>query len=426
MKCSLKSAMSWTLGILLAGGAITGIAIRRHSHSLRQPGCVLYAPESKTFDDPWPPIPTPPPPLPSPIPRAPQPHVIEFSAVPTPPPPLPTSMPKPRVPWAPQRPSYDSGLYEAAMSAFLNALEAEGLSSRQQSLVLVAPEGEWLAAHQPQLAVSATVFGRILTSVKALETWSPDYRFKSEIYEVGSLDGTTLSGSLWVQGAMDPLWVDDPEPLIERIEALGIQQVTKGLMLVKPGYRGEAAPWIMGRSLLNQLNLEDHPSHQLSINRSLGVMNQLPPQASLLVRHVSPPLTEVLNRQHITGNEQITELLVTYLQQVRPIDYDLGADTLATAEMIVAALQHLQEQVSSLSQILVEVGTSEALAVGELPLGTLVDSSRTLNQGEVLLGQLPNGIIFVLVNQGGDPQRLQVLQDRFLNDVMLLDQFQSR
>ena len=66
-------------------------------------------------------------------------------------------------------------------------------------------QGETLFAIQPHLRLAPASTLKLLTSAAALETFGPDHRFETRLYQEGALteDGT-LNGHLYIRGGADP------------------------------------------------------------------------------------------------------------------------------------------------------------------------------------------------------------------------------
>ncbi len=419
MRHQVLTALAGILGLAVVGGSLAYFGSSRSEADFIV-DVDSYHGIPATTEDPWPPIPTPPPPLPTPTPfpvptlPVPFPPKAGLSQVPTPPPPLPTPTAKPGSFEYSQSPLTQSSptLYTAVLDAYLMSLDTRGFNRRQQSIVLASASGHWLAAHRPHLAIETPVFDRIWTSLAALRTWQPDHRFEMRVFEVGSLEGTTLDGNLMIEGELDPLLLSaEPNGLVHHLQALGIRRVTDGVHWVQSGYHGQKVTWLKVQALKSAL------SDELDLGNGMGVLSSRHHAAAPLIRHISPPLVDILYSQHDLQDPQITDLLTANLSP-RP-------DTLLSSEIALDVLAQLHMGTEGkLGQILPEMGMSTSLGGSrDIPLGTLIEAGSLTGEvrGLASVGQLPNGLLFVMVNQGSDLDELASLQDRFLNDVMLVN-----
>jgi D-alanyl-D-alanine carboxypeptidase/D-alanyl-D-alanine-endopeptidase (penicillin-binding protein 4) len=100
-----------------------------------------------------------------------------------------------------------------------------------------------LGAREPTLALNADVplnpasLVKLLTTYTALETLGPAYRWKTEVYAAGTLEGGTLSGHLILKGAGDPkLTLEQFWLLLRSVRERGIRDLDGDLVLDRSAF----------------------------------------------------------------------------------------------------------------------------------------------------------------------------------------------
>ncbi len=133
---------------------------------------------------------------------------------------------------------------------FFTSLSATDLTSQVYALaqrpvlkgsswaaVAAHTQGEMLFSVQPDLRLAPASTLKLLTSAAALETFGPDHRFETRIYQEGIIDENgTLNGHLYIRGGADPTLGSDrtagsmkwPQLLqlwSEKIRSAGIKKI---------------------------------------------------------------------------------------------------------------------------------------------------------------------------------------------------------
>ncbi|MDX2272332.1 MAG: hypothetical protein NW237_10355 [Cyanobacteriota bacterium] len=176
----------------------------------------------------------------------------------------------------------------------------------------------------------------------------------------------------------------------------------------------QASPAPLMASLIHQVDwLRHHELHDyLELDASgWGALRSSDQPGSLVM-----PLQDILFEHNLTHRPVALANGAGYL----------AADTTAhiPAMTLASLLQNLIRESGSLSTIFPEAGVGTSpLSQRFLPLGTVAKAGSDGRTNLALVGQLPNGLIFVLLNQGERAEDLTILrqaQDRLLRDFMLL------
>ena len=93
-----------------------------------------------------------------------------------------------------------------------------------------------VVSHQPQRPMSPASTMKLVTTFAGLELLHPDYRWKTEAYADGKIDGGVLQGDLVLKGYGDPkITVEQFQELIARLRATGLSTI-RGDLIVDRSY----------------------------------------------------------------------------------------------------------------------------------------------------------------------------------------------
>ncbi|MFQ3613290.1 MAG: D-alanyl-D-alanine carboxypeptidase [Cyanobacteriota bacterium] len=385
-----------------------------------------------------------------------------FPPIPTPPPPLPSPTGTPGVPpWWPrsQTQVWDYSPYAVVLSGFLQGLAAQGGSLSQQGILLWTPEGDLLAEHLLDQPLPVGALDQLAISLMALETWGYEHRFETQFLTTGRLVGDRLAGDLVVVGSGDPYFTEaDVQALARHLRNYDIRQID-GDVKVLPSFRllGQPDPLASGRRLVTLLQEADQP---IAVTGAVSTLQQVPSGTCALAIYTSMrlgSLLQVLNGSNdpaLQGAEHpraMAETLLTalggeaalleYLQNrlaAHPVTYMDAAMTLGAGDIRLEngsqelrfsprALAHLWEYLIEFtggdpSTFLPMAGIGHStLRVRTLPLGTSAQVGSAADR-LMVMGQLPDGTNFVLLNHGPDLGILRQQQDQFLQDVLAINE----
>ncbi|MEN9220981.1 MAG: D-alanyl-D-alanine carboxypeptidase [Thermostichus sp. BF3_bins_97] len=373
-----------------------------------------------------------------------------FPPIPTPPPPLPSPTGTPGVPpWWPRGQSqvWDYSPYALALSGFLQGLAAQGGALSQQGILLWTPEGDLLAEHLLDQPLPVGALDQLAISLMALETWGYEHRFETQFFTTGHLLGRRLTGDLIIVGGGDPYFTEaNVEALARHLRNFNIRQID-GEVKVLPSFRlvGQTDPLSSGQRLAELLRDPERP-HTVSIKGSVSPLAALPAEANFLASYTSLRLGSLLQILNGSNDRALAEALLAelggetalleYLQHrlaAHPVSYMDAAMTLGEEDIRLGqgnqelqlsprAFAHLWEYLIDFTagdptRILPMAGIGHStLRVRTLPLGTSAQVGSAADR-LMLVGQLPDGTNFVLLNQGPDLGILRQQQDQFLRDV---------
>ncbi len=99
--------------------------------------------------------------------------------------------------------------------------------------VVVDPRaGKVLEAYGETVPMAPASTAKTITSLYALETLGPDFRFPTRLIATGPISGGQLRGDLILAGGGDPtLSTDDLAAMAARLAALGVRSVTGRYLL---------------------------------------------------------------------------------------------------------------------------------------------------------------------------------------------------
>jgi len=378
-----------------------------------------------------------------------------FPPIPTPPPPLPSPSGTPGLPpWWPraQSPQWEDSPYASVLSGFLQGLAAQGGALSQQGILLWTPEGELLAEHVSDRPLPVGALDQLAISLMALETWGYEHRFETRFYTTGHRLGHRLTGDLILVGGGDPYFTEaNVAELARHLHSLNIRQID-GDVKVLPPFRllGQPDP-LGGAQRLAELLSNTQQPHPVVIRGSVSVLTALPADAHCLASYTSLRLGSLLQILNGSNDRAMAEALLAELggetalleylrqrlvaqpisrldSQMAPAEQDIRLGQRGRALYLSPrALAHLWEHLVDFTdgdptRILPRAGTGHStLRARTLPPGTAAQVGSAADR-LMTMGQLPNGIHFVLLNQGPDLGILRQQQDQFLQDVVAISE----
>jgi serine-type D-Ala-D-Ala carboxypeptidase/endopeptidase (penicillin-binding protein 4) len=316
---------------------------------------------------------------------------------------------------------------------------------------------------------------KLATSVAALRSFGPNYRFVTSLWITGTVDPTTgtLYGDLILTGG-DPSFHSEHAVMIARqLNQLGIETVA-GNLIVAPSFRmnfdwsarssGQqlydaldvarrpataTKAWIDERTLLGDTrNLQVPPSVAVQGGVTVG---PVPSGAMPLLVHKSSKLVDVLKAMLCYSNnfmaERIGETLggpetvravVTSQFKIDPEEFMISSTSglgvnRVTPRAMMKVLRGLQTELAknnlTLSDILpvagVDPGTLQDRYTSDLLRGSVIAKTGTLGRTDggasSLVGQAQTKsgkiVLFVIMNQQGNVLRFRENQDEIVNQL---------
>lgn len=207
-----------------------------------------------------------------------------------------------------------------------------------QTLKLVPTEqtenqGVWIqsgpmlmANHQGTTPLPAASLTKIATSLVALKNLGPDYQFQTLVSANGPVQNGVLQGDLVISGGGDPLFVwEEAITIGNSLNQLGIKKVTGNLVITgsfamnfqrHPVLAGQmfkqalaSTTWSRPVTFQYSLMPKGTPKPQVTIAGQVVVAIQANPQPTVLLRHYSLPLKQLIKEMNVFSNNDMAEML---------------------------------------------------------------------------------------------------------------------
>jgi serine-type D-Ala-D-Ala carboxypeptidase/endopeptidase (penicillin-binding protein 4) len=350
---------------------------------------------------------------------------------------------------------------QAIVQTYLKTLSDKGLNANAQGVWLQSGPAV-LAANQGNTLLPAASLTKVATSLAALATWGPDRRFETLISATGSIQDGVLNGDLVVKGSGDPLMVwEEAFALGNTLNQLGIRKVTGNLVMTGSFQMNFEMEPLKAATLLKEALNSDvwsqdavaqyqqlppgTPKPKVAIAGVVQMATADAPNQTLLVRHYSLPMVQIVKLMNVYSNNIIAETLgstvggapgvmqkAAELAGVSPQEISLintsGLGTenrispRAVCAMYAALQRYLEPQNLTIADIFpiagTDVGTIEARNIPP----TSVVKTGTLNDVSALAGVVPTrdrGLIwFSIINRGADLEDLRAQQDVLLQQIV--------
>lgn len=351
---------------------------------------------------------------------------------------------------------------EALMQSYLGRLERLGFSASEQGF-WVQSGRDVLAFHQSTEPLPAASLTKIATTLVALETWSPDHTFETQISATGHLQDDTLTGDLVIQGGGDPFFVwEEAIALGNALNQMGIRRVT-GDVIVAGNFamNYESNPLRSGELFIQGINANLWPYEADYQFRTLppetprpevevmGRVRMLPTSALEeplypLIRHESLPLDQILKSMNVYSNNAMAEMLAEELGGARVVakkaaaaayvpedeivlenGSGLGVENRisprAVTAMMMAIQRHLAARDLNVADLFPVMGRDEGTLLDRRMPESATVKTGTLNDVSALAGVIPTrdrGLVwFTIINRGWDLDEFRYQQDLFLQGL---------
>ncbi|MBF2029382.1 MAG: D-alanyl-D-alanine carboxypeptidase [Oscillatoriales cyanobacterium C42_A2020_001] len=352
---------------------------------------------------------------------------------------------------------------QSIMRQYLKGLESKGLESKGQGIWLQTGPAV-LSTHQGTTPLPAASLTKVATTLVSLDTWGTDHRFETLVSTTGQIQQGVLLGDLIIQGGGDPLFVwEEAFALANTLTRMGIRKVTGNLVIVgnfQMNFEVDANK--SGELLKQAFNSElweDDAAYQysqlppgatakpnLQIAGSVQVLSatNAVPTATLLVRHYSLPMVQILKQMNVHSNNVISETLAAMAGGAQivaqkaaalsgvPQDEVLLANgsglgvenrlsPRAVCAMYAALQRYLEPKNLTIADLFPISGTDlGTIDYRDIPSNAVVKTG-TLNDVSALAGVLPTrdrGLIwFTIINRGADLDDLRQQQDVLLQQL---------
>ncbi|WP_017663565.1 D-alanyl-D-alanine carboxypeptidase [Baaleninema simplex] len=342
----------------------------------------------------------------------------------------------------------------------LDTLAAKGFDVTKQGVWIQT--NETLLANvrgtQPFPAASVT---KIATTLAALRVFEVDRRFATEFKTTGTVENGVLEGDLVVVGDFDPMFVwEDAIEVGNVLHDLGIDRVSGDLIIAgnfymnfeeDVAYSGEllqqglnAKLWTLEAETQYRTLPSDTPRPQVEIAGTVRVVSEPPAETTLLVRHESVPVAELLKLMNRYSNNAIahtfakamggSEVVVREVLAATGVPADelqlingsgLGEENQISPRtavaMYLAINRELESEEMTVSDVVAIAGLDNGILLAR-PLPRLATiKSGSLNGVSTISGGLPTrdrGVVwFAMMNGGTDTETLRSTQERLLQTL---------
>ena len=334
---------------------------------------------------------------------------------------------------------------------------------------LMSSQGIWLqsgpmlmANHQGTIPLPAASLTKIATSLAAFKTWGPNHQFQTLVSSTGPVVNGVVQGDLVITGTGDPMFVgEEAIALGNSLNKIGIKQV-KGNLIITGAFAMDFQrnPLLAGQLLKQALNHrtwsrsvvfqysvmpKGTPKPQVIIAGNIKVDPQPKVGQTLLVRHLSLPLSKIIKEMNVFSNNDIAEMLAesvggadvvsTTAAQLAGVSKSeillingsgLGKENRISPRAVCAIFMALQRESSSYKLTLSDLFPTSGLDnrgtihSRHMPKATVMKTG-TLNDVSALAGVVPTrdrGLVwFTIINRGGNISAFRAEQDKLLQHL---------
>jgi len=343
------------------------------------------------------------------------------------------------------------------------------LKSKLVAQDLTESQGIWLqsgpvlmANHQGTTPLSAASLTKIATSLVSLKTLGPDHQFETLIGATGPVVNGVLQGDLVIIGGGDPMFVwEEAIALGNTLNKMGIKQV-KGNLLITGNFamNFQRHPLLAGQMVKQALNHKTWtrpanyihsimpkgtPKPEVAIAGTIKVASQ-PLQQTVLVRHKSLPMRQLIKEMNVYSNNEIAEMLAESVggagvvqttaatlarvpqSEIQLINGSgLGQENRISPRAACAMLMAIQQLASAYELNVADLFPMSGfdkrgtLHARHMPDGTVMKTG-TLRDVSALAGVLPTrdrGLVwFAIINRGPYVSNYRIEQDKLLQSLI--------
>jgi D-alanyl-D-alanine carboxypeptidase/D-alanyl-D-alanine-endopeptidase (penicillin-binding protein 4) len=350
----------------------------------------------------------------------------------------------------------------ATVQEYLKELQKLKLVSLNQT----DSQGIWMqsgpmlmANHQGTTPLPAASLTKIATTLVALNKFGPDRQFQTLVSATGSVQNGVLQGDLVINAEGDPLFVwEEAIAIGNALNQMGINQVKGNLVIVGNfALNFQRNPVLAGQLLKQALNHttwsraaafqysrmpKGTPKPKVIIAGRVQLASQANPQQTLLLRHYSLPLKQLIKEMNVFSNNDMAEMLAqavggaTVVQstaaelagvpqsEIQLINGSgLGPENRISPRAVCAMLMAVQREAVShqldLADLFLTSGVDHrgTLYGRHIPLATVIKTG-TLKDVSALAGVMPTrdrGLVwFAILNRGTKVSAFRTGQDKLL------------
>ncbi|NMG07408.1 D-alanyl-D-alanine carboxypeptidase [Brasilonema sp. UFV-L1] len=344
-----------------------------------------------------------------------------------------------------------------------------------QTLKLVAPnqiqsQGIWIqsgpmlmANHEGTTPLPAASLTKVATSLVALKNFGPDHQFQTLVSATGPLHNGVLQGDLVITGGGDPLFVSEEVIAIgNSLNKIGIKRVTGNLVITgnfamnfqrHPLLAGQilkqalnSATWSRGVTFQHSLMPKGTPKPQIVIAGGVKVQAQANPQQTLLLRHYSLPLKQIIREMNVFSNNEMAQMLADAVGGAQVVQSTaarlarvphseiqlingsgLGQENRISPRAVCAMFMAIQQEALTYQLTLADlfpvsgIDNRGTMHSRHLPTATIMKTG-TLRDVSALAGVVPTrdrGLVwYAIINRGTNIGALRAGQDQLLQRLV--------
>ncbi|MBD2484459.1 D-alanyl-D-alanine carboxypeptidase [Planktothrix sp. FACHB-1365] len=350
---------------------------------------------------------------------------------------------------------------EAVVQQYLNRLSAKGLSKDIQGVWV---QSSWvpLAKNSGTTPLPAASLTKVATSLASLQVWSPEHRFETLIGVTGPIVGGVVQGDLVITGNGDPFFIwEEAIALGNTLNQMGIRGVAGNLIIAGNFYMNyEVDPLKVGELLKQAFNSASW-NEEIIYQHSRMTPGTAKPQvviagtvvsqlggvnSTLIIRHQSLALAEIIKQMNIYSNNLMAEILAANVggaARVRQLAAQAAGVSIdeirlingsglepenqisprAVVGMFMALARYLQQTNITVADLfpISGIDTQGTLEDRKIPVYSPVKTG-TLSDVSALAGVLPTrdrGLVwFAIINRGTDLDGLRADQDLLLQQLV--------
>ncbi|MDF5730894.1 MAG: D-alanyl-D-alanine carboxypeptidase [Rhizonema sp. PD38] len=349
---------------------------------------------------------------------------------------------------------------------YLQDLQKLKLVSREQA----ESQGVWIqsgpmlmANHEGTTPLPAASLTKIATTLVALKNLGPDHQFQTLVSGTGPIQNGVLQGDLVITSGGDPLFVwEEAIALGNSLNQMGIKQVKGNLIITGnfamnfqryPVLAGQllklalnSATWNRAATFEYSLMPKGTPKPQVIIAGKVKISDDSVAQKTLLLRHYSLPLKQIIKEMNVFSNNDIAEMLAqtvggasvvqstaAQLAQVPESEIQLingsglGPENRISPRAICALLMAVQREAVAhqldLTDLFLMSGLDHRGTIHgrHIPLATVIKTG-TLRDVSSLAGVMPTrdrGLVwFAILNRGTNVSAFRSGQDQLLQRLL--------
>ncbi|MBD2504956.1 D-alanyl-D-alanine carboxypeptidase/D-alanyl-D-alanine-endopeptidase [Anabaena azotica] len=333
-------------------------------------------------------------------------------------------------------------------------------------------QGVWLqsgpmlmANHQGTTPLPAASLTKIATSLAAFTTLGPDYQFETTVATNGSVVNGVVQGDLIINGDGDPMFVwEEAIALGNTLNKMGIKQV-KGNLVITGNFamNFQRHPQLAGQMVKQALNSKiwtrppiyihsimpkGTAKPQVAINGTIKYSAQPIAKQTLLIRHRSIPLKQIIKEMNVYSNNEIAQMLADDIgghlvvqdkaaklarvphSEIQLINGSgLGPENRISPRAVCAMLMALQQEAAAHQLNLADLFPMSGfdhrgtMHFRHLPLATVMKTG-TLRDVSALAGVFPTrdrGLVwFAIINRGPQIGAFRQQQDKLIQRLVQL------